>query len=118
MILDLSFLKINFPAFHITKSYVFIHSTDPSSADEYGNEIIWNNRFIRIDGKPIFFLSWYQKGVIKICDRLNDGRFLSRAEFQEKYGLKVNFLKYFGLLSAIPSEWKNSLLKLSTYTLQ
>ena len=48
--------------------------------------------------------------MIKIRDLLNDGRFLSRAEFQEKYGLKVNFLKYFGLLSAIPSEWKNSLL--------
>ena len=48
--------------------------------------------------------------MIKIRDLLNDGRFLSRAEFQEKYGLKVNFLKYFGLLSAIPSGWKNSLL--------
>ena len=94
----------------ILSAWQEIHSTDPSSADEYGNEIIWNNRFIRIDGKSIFFLSWYQKGVIKIRDLLNDGRFLSRAEFQEKYGLKVNFLKYFGLLSAIPSGWKNFLL--------
>ena len=47
----------------ILSAWQEIHSTDPSSADEYGIEIIWNNRFIRIDGKPIFFLSWYQKGV-------------------------------------------------------
>ena len=105
-------LSSELPSFYkeILSAWQEIHSTDPSSADEYGNEIIWNNRFIKIDGKPIFFLSWYQKGVIKIRDLLVDGRFLSITEFQDKYGLKVNFLKYYGLLSAIPSGWKNSLL--------
>ena len=105
-------LSSELPSFYkeILSAWQEIHSTDPSSADEYGNEIIWNNRFIRIDGKPIFFLSWCQKGVIKIRDLLVDGRFLSITEFQDKYGLKVNFLKYYGLLSAIPSGWKNSLL--------
>ena len=104
-------LSSELPSFYkeILSAWQEIQSTDPSSADEYGNEIIWNNRFIRIDGKPIFFLSWYQKGVIKIRDLLVDGRFLSITEFQDKYGLKVNFLKYYGLLSAIPSRWKKFL---------
>ena len=28
-------------------------------AEDYRKEIVWNNRFIRIDGKSIFFKSWY-----------------------------------------------------------
>ncbi|KAL9978081.1 hypothetical protein ACROYT_G015562 [Oculina patagonica] len=68
-------LPSELPSFYkeILSAWQEIHSTDPSSADEYRNEIIWNNRFIRIDGKPIFFLTWYQKGVVKIRDLLEDG---------------------------------------------
>ena len=62
-----------------------LHSKDPSSAKEYENEIIWNNRFIKIDGKSVFYPSWHRKGIIKICHLLNENRkFLSRSEFQHK----------------------------------
>ena len=78
---------------------------------EYQNETIWNNRFIRIDGKPVFYVSWYRKGVTKIYHLLNkNGNFLSRSNFQRKYGLAVDFLTYNGLLSAIPNLWKKSIL--------
>ncbi|KAL9987009.1 hypothetical protein ACROYT_G001243 [Oculina patagonica] len=72
-------LPSELPSFYkeILSAWQEIHSTDPSSADEYRNEIIWNNRFIRIDGKPIFFLTWYQKGVVKIRDLLEDGRYVA-----------------------------------------
>ena len=43
-----------------------LHSKNPSTTMEYLHEIIWNNRFIRIDGKPVFYSSWYRKGVTKI----------------------------------------------------
>ena len=104
-------LSLKFALFYkeILSAWQEIHSTEPSSADEYENEIIWNNRFIKIDGKSVFFPSWYRKGVVKIRDLLNDDRkFLSRVEFQEKYALQVNFLQYYGLLNAIPSIWKRS----------
>ena len=104
-------LSLKFPLFYkeILSAWQEIHSTEPSSADEYESEIIWNNRFIKIDGKSVFFPSWYRKGVVKIRDLLNDDRkFLSRVEFQEKYALQVNFLQYYGLLNAIPSIWKRS----------
>ena len=104
-------LSLYFPLFYkeILSAWQEIHSTEPSSADEYENEIIWNNRFVKIDGRSIFFPSWYRKGVVKIRDLLNDDRkFLSRVEFQEKYALQVNFLHYYGLFNAIPSIWKRS----------
>ena len=88
-----------------------LHSKNPSTTMEYLHEIIWNNRFIRIDGKPAFYSSWYRKGVTKIHHLLNErGTFLSRPDFQRKYGLSVNFLTYNGILAAIPDEWKKSIL--------
>ena len=88
-----------------------LHSKDPSSAKEYENEIIWNNRFIKIDGKSVFYPSWHRRGIIKICHLLNENRkFLSRSEFQHKYGMTVNFLTYNGLLAAIPEVWKRSIV--------
>ena len=93
-----------------------LHSKNPSTIMEYQNETIWNNRFIRIDGKPVFYASRYRKGVFlkgvtKIYHLLNkSGNFLSRSDFQRKYGLAVDFLTYNGLLSAIPNLWKNQFL--------
>ena len=103
---------------HVPKSYRDIltvgqelHSKNPSTGDDYQHEIIWNNRFIRIDGKPVFYSSWYRKKVFKIHHLLNENRnFLSRFEFQQKDGLSVNSLTYSGLLSAIPDAWKRSIL--------
>ena len=87
-----------------------LHSKDPSSAKEYENEIIWNNRFIKIGGKSVFYPSWHRKGIIKIGHLLNENRkFLSRSEFQHKYGLTVDFPTYNSLLAAIPEVWKRSI---------
>ena len=97
------------PSFYkeILSAWQEIPSTDPQTASEYENEIIWNNRFTNVEGKPVFFRHGIiNKGVIKIRDLLNDSRkFLCRSKFQEKYGLEVNFLKYNGLLAVIPKGW-------------
>ena len=83
-----------------------LRSNDPFTANELKNEILWNNRFIKIGGKSFFYSSWYKKGITKIF-HLN---FLSRSEFQLKYGLSVNFHMYNGLLFAIPADaWKRSI---------
>ena len=87
------------------------YSKNPSTTMEYLNETIWNKRFIRIDGKPVFYSSWYRKGVTEIHHLLNErGSFLSRSVFQRKYGLSVNFLTYNGILATIPIKWKKSIL--------
>ena len=59
----------------------------------------------------MFYASWYRKWVTKIGNLLNESEnFLSRSDFQRKYGLAVDFLTYNGLLSAIPNLWKKSIL--------
>jgi len=64
-------------ASHVPKFYrdiltvwMELHSKNPSTAKDYQNETIWNNRFIRIDGKPAF----YSSRVIKIHNLLNESR--------------------------------------------
>jgi len=36
------------------------------------NEIIWNNQFICVGGKPMFRNNFFKKGITKLCDVLSD----------------------------------------------
>ena len=78
-------------------------------------QIIWNNRYIKINKKSVFFKDWYQSGVKNVSSLIHEQEkcFLSFQSFQTKIHLDCNFLQYYGLLSAIPSPWKE-LLKLHT----
>ena len=100
------------PSFYkdVLHAWQELHSKNPSHTIEYMNKIIWNNRFIKIDKKPVFYSSWYKRGVTKIGHLLDENnRFLSRSDFQQKYGLLVNFLMCNGLLAAIPAAWKKAI---------
>ena len=48
-----------------------LNSKDPRNANEYKQEITWNNRFIKIDEKSFYYRSWANKGILKISDLLN-----------------------------------------------
>ena len=72
--------------------------------------IIWNNRNIVLDGKPIFINSWHRKGICYIKDLLyKDHSFLSLTDMKERYNFEIPFTTYYGLLKAIPTEWKSEL---------
>ena len=91
-----------------------LHSKAPSNAEEYTSEILWNNHFIKIDGRPIFCASWHEKGVITIGDLLDDNnKFLTFKSLLEKYDLRTNFLTYNGVIAAIPKSWKESIQRRS-----
>ena len=80
-----------------------LNSKDPRNANEYKQEIIWNNRFIKKDGKSFYYRSWANKRILKISDLLNThGQFLSFENFKRKYGVRSTFLDYAGVLAAIP----------------
>ena len=73
-------------------------------------EILWNNRFIKRDGKSIFYKAWTNKGIRKINDLLDSqGHFLSFENFQRSFSVRCTFLDYAGLLASIPKDWKNAI---------
>ena len=77
---------------------------------EVENEIIWNNKFVTIAGKSVFYRLWYEAGVKFIKDLLTeDGNLMTLNAFQHTFGIKTHFLQYLGLLNAIPTSWKKKL---------
>ena len=75
------------------------------------DEVLWNNRNILIDKKPVFYRNWFSKNIIHLHHLLNDyGKFYAFDEnFKTKYNLDVPFTVFYGLIEAIPSAWKSQL---------
>ena len=77
-------------------------------------EIIWNNRFIKVNGKSVFYSKWCQNGIKQIKDLFNvpENCFFPFGVLANKFYIKgCHFLTYLSLVSAIPSEWKKCLFK-------
>ena len=67
---------------------------------EISDQIIWYNSNVLINGKPVIWKSWWEKGIILIED-LYSGNVLKSCN-----ELGVNWLEYLQLTQAIPTEWK------------
>ena len=88
-------------------SYKETHISTPSNVL---NEIIWNNKFICIGGKPLFRKKIAKKSIIKLCDLLNDtGKLKTWDVLKNK---NITMAEYFLLMSVvdtIPLKWKTIL---------
>ena len=70
---------------------------------------IWLNSLIRIDNKPFFYKSWFHAGVKDVKDLFDDSNynFLGYTAFITKYNIKMNYLKYYKVVSALKHFSKN-----------
>ena len=76
--------------------------------DQAQDLILFNNKEILIEGKPLFLRDWFNKGILSIQDLLDDAcNILSYQEFNNKYSCKSNFLQYYQVISAIPKDLLN-----------
>ena len=70
--------------------------------------ILWNNKDINVENKSVFWKSWRDKNVLLVQDLLNNqGNYLSPQEFSNIYNIKVNFLQYYQIITAIPASLKS-----------
>ena len=77
---------------HVLAVWQELNSKYPRNANEYKQEIIWNYRFIKIDGKSFYYRSWANKGILKISDLLNThGQFLSFENFNANMAFALLF---------------------------
>ena len=69
---------------------------------ELASDIIWNNKDIKIDGKPFYLHKWNEKGITFIQDLLDEnGQWLPIDQFKIKFNInETNFMQYFNLISA------------------
>ena len=69
---------------------------------------LWNNRDVKIESKSVYWKAWRDKNVRFIQDLLNDqGNDPTPQEVGVKYNIKVNFLHYYQLISALPTHLKS-----------
>ena len=76
--------------------------------DQGNDTILFNNKDILVDGKPLFIREWFIKGIHTIQQLFNEnGQYLTFQEFQAKYHCNTNFLQFYQILSAVPVRLRN-----------
>ena len=116
---DYNLLDLNnhLPAFY--KQIIFywqdIATATPKNKNEVLSQPIWNNRFLTVNKKMVFFPHWYQAGIKQISDLFDscEGHFLPFNSFCSKFNVKCSFLQYYSILSSIPQNWKKLLQECS-----
>ena len=89
----------------------FETSPTPTSALEIRRQILWFNKHIRIDNKPIFDKHMYNKGVCCINDLLDqNGNILKYNELKNLMNINIDQFYYMKLIDAIPRKWRRALL--------
>ena len=83
-------------------------------------QIIWNNRFVKVGGKSLFYTSWHKAGIKQVKHLFNEQEncFLSLESFRNKSNIQCNFLQYYTLVSSISSAWKKLLLVETQHTIK
>ena len=111
-------LSDNYPEFYkiIVDLWIRISATDPQNENDILSQALWNNKYILIKRKQIFFLEFHQKGINTINDLIDDDRgFFSWSKLKEKYELdKGLYLKYADLLQALTANWRKFLKECRT----
>ena len=116
---DYNLLDLNnhLPAFY--KQIIFywqdIATATPKNKNEVLSQPIWNNRFLTVNKKMVFFPHWYQAGIKQISDLFDscEGHFLPFNSFCSKFNVKCSFLQHYSILSSIPQNWKKLLQECS-----
>lgn len=111
----------NIPLYYrqLLEIWNLLHNHEPDTVTEIISETLWNNTYIQIDGKPICYNKWLEKGILyvsDIVDRTNADGFKSVEQLFIEHGIECNFLTYLSLKSAIPQRWINIIRNSLVYT--
>ena len=108
---DIKMLSLdNLPNFyHTLLAYLQdLNSITTADVDNVPDKIIWNNQNIVINGKSIFYSSWFNKGIISLRSLMTENnQFLSLPELRQKLTLEIPYTLNYGLVSTIPKEWES-----------
>ena len=66
---------------------------------------------ITIEGRSLYWKNWAETGIYFIHDIRNEhGKFLTYDEFKRKFRIDINFINYFQILAASPTNLKTKLI--------
>ena len=80
---------------------------EPLSREQVLDQNLWLNSFILMNKSTLYWPSFITYNILKIRDLLNDeGMFFSYDEIRAQHPIWCTFVEYYGLISAIPRQWK------------
>ena len=109
---DVRFLPRTLPKFYkeCLTEWALYKISPVTTLPDVLNEIIWNNKFLCIDGKPLFRNKLLRKGFLTVSDILTDsGRMKSCRTLQNQNVTGAEFFVLMSVFKSIPSEWKTLL---------
>ena len=97
----------------VYKGWVILTDNEAKTSPPHKQPLYFNDE-IKIDKKTFFNRDWFQKGIKYINDLLDtDGNIFQWNEFMTNYNLDNNgAFKYYGLIHAIPRNWKTRIKEL------
>jgi hypothetical protein len=116
---DIRYIKDTIPPFYkqILEYWYQLYSSDPIKPNDILNEKVWYNRNILVDGIPMFYKLWSEKGINSIHDIVdNDGILLTQEGLQNKFDINIPTMLFNSLKTAIPKQWKNKIKDYHEYT--
>ena len=97
------------PTFYRELLFWWSEFRDHFFEEKYWLSIIWNNKDLRINGKPVFYKTYYNSGIFTVNDLLlNLDNINSFDIIRKKLNKKANFLTWTGLRHSIPSSLKTA----------
>ena len=75
------------------------------------NQVLWFNSRIKIGNKPFIWKDAFQKNLLYVHQLFREGRIKTQQEMKEEYA--IDFVRYNGLIKALPPEWIIYFCKLS-----
>ena len=94
---------------------------EPSDVSQIKREQIWLNEFIKCDGDSILDKNMYMGGIRRINDLVDNstGQMMNFSQFRRKYPTcRISYLRYFGIVSAIPGQWKELIRRRCSLSIQ
>ena len=105
---DVSKLPVKIPAFYkdCLVSWSSLVKWTNETMDGVLEQTIWNNKFILIENKSVYYSSFISIGLVTIGDMLSrTGSFLGFDELRQKGVTPSEYLQWLGLVHSLPPEW-------------
>ena len=102
---DVSKVSINISPFYrdVLSLWGSLIKSNPVDVNSIVNQVIWNNQYILIGHKSVYYKNFVDAGFIKVDDLLDgEGKFI---KFENTGLANNNFLRWHGIICAIPKKW-------------
>ena len=91
----------------VFKTWKEIKHEDSSTLGGIGNQIIWYNKHILVDGKTLAYPNLIASGIVQIHNILNNGNIYTYETLPDNIKRITNFLQWTSLCQSIPKAWRN-----------